>query len=83
MRDCRRIERIMLIINAIWISNPNLRFNQLLYNLQREYKDGAYVKRAYMDTGGWGTIEVNYLDLFDVEDDDFEKFLNEYLKKYS
>lgn len=83
MRDPKRIERIMELIEVIWVNNPDLRYNQLLNSLQHEYQNGAYIKKAYIDERGWGSVEVSYPDLFYVEDDKFEEFLNEYVKKYS
>lgn len=75
MKDINRIDELLSLVATIWEDNQNLRFNQLLWNLQREYKDGKYIKKAYVDEIGWGTVDVTYPDLFSVEDDDFIEFL--------
>lgn len=79
MRDVTRIRTIMTLITEIWVVYPDLRFNQLIHHLQTEYDNGAYIKKAYVVEVGWGGVDVSYPDLFNVEDDKFEKFLIEYL----
>lgn len=81
MRNPKRIKDFMVVLTEIWEHMPDIRFNQLIYNLQREYKDGAYIKKAYVDEIGWGTTEVSYPYLFNVEDDAFMEFLIEKLKE--
>ncbi|MBF9002712.1 DUF1040 family protein [Vibrio sp. NFV-1] len=34
MRDPKRIEELLTLLNQIWMRNPDLRFNQLIYDLQ-------------------------------------------------
>lgn len=77
MRNPKRIKELMDILTAIWELQPDVRFNQLLHSLQYMYKNGKYVKKAYVDEVGWGTSHVFYPDLFNVEDDDFIEFLKE------
>lgn len=81
MKDLDRIERIISLINKIWYKHPDVRFNQLITYLQRKYDNGKYVKKAFVDEVGWGTVEVSYPDLFNVEDDNFEVFLSDYLNE--
>lgn len=75
MRDPKRIKELLILIQLIWVKNPDIRFNQLIHNLQCEYRGGEYVRKAYVDEIGWGTVDVSYPDLFNVEDDDFIDFL--------
>lgn len=37
MRNPERIEELLELIKEIWCKNPDLRFNQLIYNLQYDY----------------------------------------------
>ncbi|RDH41251.1 DNA glycosylase AlkZ-like family protein [Zooshikella ganghwensis] len=37
MRDPQRIKQVLELINQIWMNSPDLRFNQLIYNLQYDY----------------------------------------------
>ena len=79
MREFERIDRMITLIKKIWENHQDLRFNQLIDYLQRKYKDGAYVKRGYVDTSPYETMEISYPNLFNVEDDKFEEFLIDYL----
>lgn len=67
------------MIELIWKKQPDVRFNQLISNLQYEYEDGKYLEKVFREEVGWGIVELTYPDLFNVEDDDFYDFL---LKKY-
>lgn len=67
MRDSDRIERILKLINRLW--NQDLRFMQLMYNLQLEYST---------DNSHYGRVCEEYMlgfDMFNLEDDKFEKWL--------
>ncbi len=37
MRDPKRIETTLSLLKELWSNNTDLRFNQLIYNLQREF----------------------------------------------
>jgi uncharacterized protein YihD (DUF1040 family) len=78
MRDPRRIEEILGLISEIWKKDPDLRFQQLIYNLQWEF--------SYRNAG-LGKVEESELDgfkrtgfdLFNVEDDVFVEYLKTHL----
>lgn len=90
MREPERIERIMSLLTKIWKHHPDLRFNQLINNLQwlyaQESGNKKYINEAYKDEviSGlkWGTVVVKYVDLFYVEDDKFEEFLIKHFEKF-
>ena len=74
MRDPERIQEILDLIKEIWVREPDLRFNQLLYNIQRGY--------SHVNGGEGQVIEVvddNYsrtgFDLFNLEDSSFVEYL--------
>ena len=59
MRDKRRIALILDEIERLWKSAPDIRYFQLISNLERMYEDEYEMKT----------------DLFYLEDDDFLKWL--------
>ncbi len=74
MRNPNRIPEILALIEQIWQQDPDLRFNQLIYNLQCSYSQ---------QNGGMGKVEeivdkdfsrIGY-DLYNLADSAFEKFL--------
>lgn len=85
MRDINRIDRILTHIKRIWNQYPDLRFNQLIHNLQAEYIEVTgetgwkvnrqivvpYKDKVYLE-------KDSYVDMFHLEDDKFEKFLENY-----
>ncbi len=79
MRDPERIDDVLDLIDQIWRRYPDLRFQQLMFNLQSEYSqqnDGVgRVERVEKD----GFTKVGY-DLFNLEDDVFTQFLREKAK---
>ena len=79
MRDPERIDDVLDLIDQIWRRYPDLRFQQLMFNLQSEYSqqnDGVgRVERVEED----GFTKVGY-DLFNLEDDVFTQFLREKAK---
>lgn len=85
MRNPKRIKTIMNILTEIWELQPDIRFNQLIHNLQTEYanKYPAYYRKAFEEEVGWGMIPIVYKDLFNVEDDEFLTFLQEKLDEMS
>lgn len=84
-RNPKRINTIVNILAEIWELQPDIRFNQLIHNLQTEYanNNNCYFRKAYIDERGWGMIPVTYTDLFNVEDDEFLTFLQEKLDELS
>ena len=74
MRDPQRIQEILGLINDIWVKSPDLRFQQLMFALQRDYsaKNGGIgkVEQEHKD----GFVKVAF-DLFYVEDDKFKEYL--------
>ena len=74
MRDSARIQVLLDLIQELWLKDPDLRFNQLVYILQSEYsfKNGGIglVKEPEVD----GFAREGY-DLFNTEDDAFINFL--------
>jgi len=74
MRDPARIQVMLDLIQSLWLKDPDLRFNQLVYILQSEYSS----KNAGI--GGVKEPEVDGFaregfDLFSTEDDAFINFL--------
>lgn len=58
MREPERIDRMLDLVRELWKRYPDLRFNQLMDSLTREFRQ-----------------ENDDADLFYLEDDLFEKFL--------
>ncbi|ANB97527.1 hypothetical protein [Vibrio parahaemolyticus] len=74
MRDPKRIEITLLFLKELWGNNANLRFNQLMYNLQRECLLENDGKGQITEISQEGIQHVGY-DLFYIEDDIFIQFL--------
>ena len=80
MRNIARIESITQKIHKIWTSNPDLRFFQLVYLIQSKYSEA---------NSGYGCIEktikdginMTGYDLFNVEDSEFEMFIDKVLNE--
>jgi uncharacterized protein YihD (DUF1040 family) len=80
MRDKARIGEILGLLNDIWEQDRDLRFFQLIFNLQ-----AAFSK----ENGGIGRVEETDrdqltkvgFDLFNAEDEAVIKFLADYIKK--
>ncbi|MFK8001267.1 MAG: hypothetical protein AB8H86_16855 [Polyangiales bacterium] len=74
MRDPDRIPEILGVLNQLWSKDPDLRFNQLLYNLQSQFagenEGRGRIKEARED----GSARVGF-DLFSLEDEEFLRFL--------
>jgi hypothetical protein len=70
MRDPKRIEECLYLINEHWQMYPDVRFNQLIHNLQSLYHtetdDGIEIQDS---NGNWG------FDMFYVEDDKWIEWL--------
>lgn len=81
MRDPARMNKVLHALSYIWQRQPDTRFNQLIHNLQWEYSS----TRAYdyheilweedVHNGIRSYRQKKVIDLFNVEDDDFIKFL--------
>ncbi|EGQ8132272.1 hypothetical protein C4C99_RS20675 [Vibrio parahaemolyticus] len=74
MRDPKRIETTLLLLKELWGNNSDLRFNQLMYNLQREFSLENDGKGQITEISQEGIQHVGY-DLFYIEDDIFIQFL--------
>lgn len=74
MRDPKRIETTLLLLKELWSNNTDLRFNQLIYNLQREFSLENDGKGQITEISQEGIQHVGY-DLFYIEDDIFIQFL--------
>lgn len=81
MRNPSRIPELMEYIQRYWQANPDLRFNQLICNLQYEFhkdtKKGK-LKNTYELFGG-EVIQYSgqVPDLYYVEDEEFIQWLKE------
>ncbi len=74
MRDQKRIEITLSLLRELWESNADLRFNQLVYNLQSEFSIENDGKGQVTEISQEGTESIGY-DLFYIEDDVFIQFL--------
>ncbi len=74
MRDPKRIETTLSLLKELWSNNTDLRFNQLMYNLQREFSLENDGKGQITEISQEGIQLVGY-DLFYIEDDIFIQFL--------
>ncbi|WP_363550101.1 hypothetical protein [Caldifermentibacillus hisashii] len=80
MRDPKRIPRILTLLFKIWEQQQDLRFNQLVQNLQALYsqQNNNYGKRDFYEKDGEISYQNYYIDLFYLEDDQWEQFLRDY-----
>ncbi|EKB1966238.1 TPA: hypothetical protein NKA96_004831 [Vibrio parahaemolyticus] len=74
MRDPKRIEITLSLLSELWESNADLRFNQLMYNLQSEFSFENDGKGQVTEISQEGIESIGY-DLFYIEDDVFIQFL--------
>ncbi|MEC1157695.1 MULTISPECIES: hypothetical protein [Cytobacillus] len=83
MRDKKRISRILNVLQEIWEYQPDVRFNQLVNNLQYLYSEqnNGYGKRPMTIKDGIQDVSTHYLDFFYLEDNQWEEFLKNYLKE--
>lgn len=83
MRDPKRIQRILDLLFKIWEQQPDVRFNQLVQILQSTYSNthNHFGKKRVYEKDGTMTYPSEYVDLFYLEDDDWEQFLNNYWSK--
>lgn len=86
MRDLKRIDFVLDVIGSIWKLYPDLRYNQLVKNLQHEYhkrtNDGIKREIYEYNDNAHSMEFLNYhIDLFHVEDDIFYNFLCDYYEE--
>jgi len=74
MRDPARIPEILNLINQYWLKHPDLRFNQLIYNLQYDFSEVNNGAGKIIERASDGFERVGF-DLFNLEDDNFLDFL--------
>ncbi|MEI8659240.1 hypothetical protein [Vibrio sp. Hal054] len=76
--DISRIDRLLFLLNAIWVKNPELRFNQLIYLVHDSYSaKRVNLGRVTMDDGG--NVPVTGFDMFNLSDDKFIDHLEQVL----
>ncbi|WP_337020407.1 hypothetical protein [Oceanobacillus massiliensis] len=78
MREKERVNRIMSLLQKIWEQQPDLRFNQMISNLQQMYSSqhNRYGRRKMKEVDMFDKeVESAYLDFFFLEDDKWEEFL--------
>ena len=85
MRDPKRINEIMNLLTDIWRKLPDLRFNQLMHHLQVEYSRANMSKievyeKIELVNGSIIEMPSYKYDLFNVEDDEWVKFLIDFQK---
>jgi hypothetical protein len=89
MREPERIERILDLIKQIWIRQPDSRLMQMISNISWNYsaanndygKEYSYSKWETPKGDVIFNKDVADVDLFYLEDDKLEKFLQDYLKE--
>lgn len=74
MRDPNRIPEILGVLDQLWSKDPDLRFNQLLYNLQSQFAGENEGRGRITEAREDGSSRVGF-NLFSLEDDVFLKFL--------
>ncbi|MED3550930.1 hypothetical protein [Cytobacillus praedii] len=80
MRDPNRIKRILTLLQQIWEHQSDVRFNQLISNLQSLYsqENNSYGRREVYTKNYIDLEKTSYLDFFNLEDDKWEEFLTSY-----
>lgn len=84
MREKSRIQRILSLLETIWQQQPDVRFNQLVSNLQYMYsaQNKEYGKRKMKEQNFLGKeVDSSYLDFFYLEDTEWEEFLKSIVEK--
>lgn len=78
MREKPNIERIIVLLKQVWEKFPDMRFHQLVSNLQHMYsaQNDEYGRRRVIQREDSGyEFESSYLDFFYLNDKDWERFL--------
>ncbi|WP_230459055.1 hypothetical protein [Terrilactibacillus tamarindi] len=80
MRDPNRIKRILTLLQKIWEHQADVRFNQLISNLQSLYsqENNSFGRREVYTKNFIDLEKTSYLDFFYLEDDKWEEFLTSY-----
>lgn len=80
MRDPNRIKRILSLLQQIWEHQTDVRFNQLISNVQSLYsqENNSYGRREVFTKNFIDLERTSYLDFFYLEDDTWEEFLASY-----
>ncbi|MEH7347131.1 hypothetical protein V7122_25175 [Bacillus sp. JJ1532] len=80
MRDPNRIKRILTLLQQIWEQQSDVRFNQLLSNLQSLYsqENNSFGRKEVYTKNFIDLEKTSYLDFFYLEDDKWEEFLTSY-----
>ena len=80
MRNPYRIRKLTSLLEELWGEEPDLRFNQLIYNLQAEYsnQNGNYGLVEEIEVDGFTKVGF---DFFGLEDDEFIEYLRSKLVK--
>ncbi|WP_404996316.1 hypothetical protein [Caldifermentibacillus hisashii] len=83
MREKARIQRTLSLLEIIWQQQPDVRFNQLISNLQHMYsaQNDGYGKRKVVEKWDSGDVETSYLDFFYLEDTEWEAFLKSIVRQ--
>ena len=74
MRNPERIPELLELIHKLWLRDPDLRFNQLIYNLQREHSHENNGTGKIIERASDGYESVGF-DFFSLEDNVFIEFL--------
>ena len=74
MRDPARIQELFNLLNQLWLVDPDLRFNQLIYILQSEFSQKNNGDGEIKEIAKDGHERIGY-DLFHLEDDKFIDYL--------
>jgi uncharacterized protein YihD (DUF1040 family) len=88
MRNPQRIYEVMALITLIWEKQPDVRFNQLVHNLQMEFgaENQKYIREFWSkdESISYLTTYVQHRqpDLFNLEDEVFIEFLKTKLKEF-
>lgn len=80
MKEPKRIQEFLEVINELWTNSPDLRFNQLIYILQNGYSqnNSGVGKVESVEVDGF---KQTGFDLFNTEDDSFIEYLKSEVQK--
>ncbi len=84
-RNPERVKAILNLLQEIWESNPDMRFFQLIDLLKYEYssENNGFGKREGFEIDSKGhKMPISYLDLFYLEDKEFEEFLRAFVSEH-
>lgn len=74
MRSPERITTTLDLLKKLWVENPDMRFNQLIYNIQRGY---SVINADFgrVEITEKGSVTRTGFDFFSLEDAEFIKHL--------